>query len=116
MLMHFLHSSIAPQAIVQSQHIPMFIVMRLMSAPADRAAALLMKWTMNMAYATNTYSTAAGGRISGLVATLAERLQRRRLYNATVRELSMLSAHELADLGLSRGAIHSAAYEAAYGK
>ena len=39
-----------------------------------------------------------------------------RMYRRTVRELSALSGAELADLGLSHGSVHSAAYEAVYGK
>lgn len=53
----------------------------------------------------------AGGWFSDLKMRAAKRAQ----YARTVRELSALSGHELADLGMSRMQIRSKAYEAVYG-
>lgn len=46
---------------------------------------------------------------------LAGRFARRRVFRQCVNELSSLSNHELADLGLNRSMIRSVAYEQAYG-
>ncbi|MDZ4136884.1 MAG: DUF1127 domain-containing protein [Paracoccaceae bacterium] len=43
-------------------------------------------------------------------------MQRRRVFNQTVRELNALSSRDLADLGLHRSMITRVALEAAYGK
>ena len=59
---------------------------------------------------------AAGRPASGLMAALREGFQAWRVYRETVRELSALSARELADLGMNRSMITRAALDAAYGK
>ncbi|QFT63835.1 protein of unknown function [Roseivivax halotolerans] len=66
-----------------------------------------------MAY-TNTQTQS---RFSGLLATISEdlraRMERRRVFNQTVSELSQLSNRELADLGLNRSMIRTIAWQAA---
>ncbi len=55
-------------------------------------------------------------RVDGaFFANLWAKYQQHRMYRVTVKELSNLSGRELADLGLSRSSIKSAAYEAVYG-
>lgn len=46
---------------------------------------------------------------------LQNALETRRIYYATLRELSMLSDRDLNDLGISRSGIKNLALEAAYG-
>ena len=48
-----------------------------------------------------------------LVKRISAYLARRNRINKTVSELSSLTNRELADLGISRGQIHSIAYETA---
>ena len=67
-----------------------------------------------MAYATYTEARQTNG-FAGFVAQLKQKLERRKVYTATVRELSALSNRELADLGLHRSQIRALAREAAYG-
>jgi uncharacterized protein YjiS (DUF1127 family) len=55
-------------------------------------------------------------RLAALKDTIATALNQRRLYSATIRELSALSDRELADLGMSRLSIYEVAREAAFGK
>ena len=71
-----------------------------------------------MAYVNST-STNYGNlaeRFAGVVKGLHLSLERRRVYNRTVRELRALTTRELADLGLTREMITRVALEAAYGK
>lgn len=71
-----------------------------------------------MAY-MNTTRTASNGwsdRFAAVIATAKLAMQRRRVFNQTVRELDSLSSRELADLGLHRSMITRIAREAAYGK
>lgn len=53
--------------------------------------------------------------IQNFFSSLAESFEMSRRFHATYRELNMLSARELADLGISRGEIHRIAYDAVYG-
>jgi len=53
---------------------------------------------------------------TGIFARLKDALQRRAIYNSTMRELNALTTRELSDLGLSRSMITRVALEAAYGK
>lgn len=71
-----------------------------------------------MAYVNSTRIAHNGfaDRISALVAAMKAALQRRRVYKQTVRELSALTARELADLGIARSMVTTIAMEAAYGK
>jgi len=71
-----------------------------------------------MSYA-NTLRTTNLNLVERFTATLkAARaaIQRRRIFNQTVRELSQLSSRDLTDLGLHRSMITRVALEAAYGK
>jgi uncharacterized protein YjiS (DUF1127 family) len=71
-----------------------------------------------MAY-VNTSRAASFGiadRAALIVKSIRMALERRRTYKQTVRELSVLSSRELADLGISRSMINRLANEAAYGK
>ncbi|MGR3571912.1 DUF1127 domain-containing protein [Brevirhabdus sp.] len=52
--------------------------------------------------------------LSVRIGRIAENFKRYRLYRRTVNELEALSGRDLADMGISRGSIHSIAYEAAY--
>lgn len=73
---------------------------------------------MSMMDTTPVVAANAG---TGLVARVAAALRRaqqaraqRVIYRQTVRELGMLSDRELSDLGVARGGIQSAAYDATY--
>lgn len=55
-------------------------------------------------------------RNPGLIGALKTAIARRRLYSATLAELSQLNDRELSDLGISRLSISQVAREAAYGK
>lgn len=71
-----------------------------------------------MAYASITdirTGNSVGEKIAAFVAAKREALAKYRMYRRTVDELSALNTNELSDLGLSRGSIHSTAYEAVYG-
>jgi uncharacterized protein YjiS (DUF1127 family) len=85
---------------------------------ADQSALDVKKDVMKMAY-MNT-STAAGlglmDRLTTVVKSAREAINRRRIYNQTVTELRALSTRELTDLGISRSMITRIALEAAYGK
>ncbi len=72
----------------------------------------------DMAFAQDIRSIEAGlaQKVSENLRALADSYAKYRLYRRTVRELSELSAADLADIGLNRGAIISAAREAVYGK
>lgn len=70
-----------------------------------------------MAYVAGTSSnTQFGSAIGGLIARLADKIARRRVFKRTYAELSQLSTRELEDLGISRSTITRLAYEAAYSK
>lgn len=71
-----------------------------------------------MATATHTASAAHGVQywIAETAQTLRTRIALRLAYLRTVRDLKELSGRELSDLGLNRGNIRSAAYEAVYRK
>ncbi len=67
-----------------------------------------------MAFLTDTGIRTGGisGRIAAFRAHLAERAERRRIFNQTYSELSQLSDRELGDIGLSRSDISRVAREA----
>jgi uncharacterized protein YjiS (DUF1127 family) len=71
-----------------------------------------------MAYVNTTRaaSSSVSDRFSGLFAGVSAMIQRRRVYDRTVRELASLTDRELSDLGIARSLIASIAREAAYGK
>lgn len=64
--------------------------------------------------ATQQISMAKPAASFGWLQALMVKVNRYRLYNRTVSELSSLSGRELADLGLSRSEIKRVAYQAAY--
>lgn len=66
-----------------------------------------------MAYATSSRPAEAAGAAAGLFDRLARMLRRRKVYRATVRELSALTTRELSDLGIPRSMITRVALEAA---
>ena len=66
-----------------------------------------------MAYAQTQTGIRSGGFFARLSADLRDRLAKRRIYNQTFRELSMLSGRELADLGLHRSQLRAIAWQAA---
>ena len=62
-----------------------------------------------------TYSSnAKRGSLSGLFGGIARSYGQYRVYRTTLSELQSLGDRELADLGLSRSALRSVAYKAAY--
>jgi uncharacterized protein YjiS (DUF1127 family) len=64
----------------------------------------------------STRTTASlGHEAMGLFASMVKRYTDYRAYRQTVRELSLLSARDLADLGLHHGEIQRVAYESVYG-
>lgn len=69
-----------------------------------------------MAYVNSTRSTHVSflDRFAAVVKILKDAVERRRVYNQTMFELSNLSERDLADLGLSRATISEVAKEAAY--
>ena len=71
-----------------------------------------------MAYVNTTRAASDGlsDRFGAWVKSARAALQRRRVYDQTVRELRGLSDRDLCDLGLSRASITDLAREAAYGK
>ncbi len=71
-----------------------------------------------MAYAHSTSTTQGGifARVSRLLQGLVEARRRQALYLVTRAELSNLSDHELADLGIHRSMINRIARDAAYAK
>jgi len=68
-----------------------------------------------MAYAVSTQATTSTlvARLAHVLAQVADRMERRRVYKQTVAELSGLSGRELADLGIGRSQIRAIALEAA---
>ena len=62
-----------------------------------------------------TTAATLGHEALGLFATAAKRFADYRAYRHAVNELSLLSAHDLADLGLHRSEIQRVAYELVYG-
>ncbi|MEF3046241.1 DUF1127 domain-containing protein [Pseudotabrizicola sp. L79] len=71
-----------------------------------------------MAYVNSSRAASLGlaDRIAALFKGMTEAMERRRVYNRTLRELRALSTRELADLGIHRSMITRVAMEAAYGK
>lgn len=65
--------------------------------------------TVNSAYAFENFSFPLTWARS-----IAERFARHRRYRQTLDELSSLSNHDLADLGLHRSALRRVAWQAAY--
>lgn len=55
-------------------------------------------------------------RSMGLVSALRDKWRRYGVYRETIRELTSLSARDLADLGIHESQIPAIALEAAYGK
>ena len=72
-----------------------------------------------MAYVNTNTRAVNGGiaeRLNAVVKSLKDGMNRRRVYNQTLRELYALTDRELADLGIHRSNIAQIAREAAYGK
>jgi uncharacterized protein YjiS (DUF1127 family) len=72
-----------------------------------------------MAYVNNSTmlrNDSTGTGLAGIVAKVKLSLQRRAVYNRTVRDLLALSDRDLSDLGINRTQINQIAREAAYGK
>lgn len=70
-----------------------------------------------MAFAGNTQTAPLHG-LAGLAVhaeALIERIKLYRLYRRTLTELGGMDAHDLAEIGLCRSNIRSAAFEAVYG-
>ena len=70
-----------------------------------------------MAYVNSRSSSVSiADRFAAFFKISKEALERRRVYQQTVAELTNLSDRDLADLGLSRSNINAIAHEAAYTK
>ena len=109
--MHSLHSSIADTSIVQPQHLPILL--------ASKAATVRQQSNIKVhVMAVSTHITAPRealyAPLTSWFHSLRERLARRHSYRRTLNELSGLSAHQLADLGLHRSSLRQAAYQATY--
>lgn len=70
-----------------------------------------------MAYLTAAHNLEhrVAGRLSTFTAQFRAAMERRRVYNQTVKELSALNGRELADLGIHRSMIRQIALDAANG-
>ncbi len=67
--------------------------------------------------ATSEFMTTANRSntgLSGFVAAFKERMNKRREYNQTLRELAELDSRSLKDLGIHRSQIRQVAYDAVY--
>ncbi len=67
--------------------------------------------------ASTHYSSPRGmlfAPLTSWIHTLREKFARHQNYRRTFNELSVLSSHQLADLGLHRSGLRQAAYQAAY--
>ena len=71
-----------------------------------------------MAYvnSSRTLNISFADRLGTIAKSVKLALHRRRLFNQTVRELSVLSNRELADLGIHASMIRDIAKQAAYGE
>lgn len=115
--MHFLHGRIVQQGIVQAQKASIFRT----TGGAGTGSALAngqKRKEMNMAQPViSRHATGAslGEGLGGFINAAMQRLAQHRAYRRTIHELSELSAHDLADLGLNRSEIRRVAYESVYG-
>ena len=116
-----LHSSISPAAIVQMQKVGHLSFNSTTGStkqnpprhPQDERVYEMA--VLDLIHVGSHRNEAAGnGTIAKFVADIRNHMARRSVYRQTVHELSQLSDRELADLGLSRAAIRSTAYEAAW--
>jgi uncharacterized protein YjiS (DUF1127 family) len=75
-----------------------------------------MNVRLNMAYVNSSRSVSVSfsDRFNALLKVAMDMIERRKVYNQTVYELSLLSDRDLSDLGLSRSNIGQIAREAAY--
>lgn len=70
-----------------------------------------------MAYvATRPQTIGFFARLGEIKSQISDAMKARRIYRATLAELSVLSDRELADLGITRASIGAIALEAAYGR
>lgn len=71
-----------------------------------------------MAYVNTTRAakSSLADRFGGIFAGFGAMIQRRRIYDQTLRELSALSDRDLSDLGMNREMVSAVAREAAYGR
>ena len=106
--MQLLHSGIAIIAIVRAQK-----DIRSVLSMIQHHNYLDME--IHMAYSSHSNALSSGlmARSAALLSAASDYMDRRRAYRSTFNELSRLSNHELADLGLNRSMIRSVALEAA---
>lgn len=114
--MQLLHSGIGELCIVQAQHSP-----HVSAEAIEKGAAidvLTEKGNAKMVLVSDILrgEKKEGFSLNNLRTQFAAYLQRRAVYNQTVRELSALSNRELTDLGISRADIRYLANEAANGR
>ena len=88
---------------------------KLHSWSSETATDRLLEKEIKMAHASHSNALSSGliARSAALMSAASDYMDRRRAYRSTVHELSTLSNHELADLGLNRSMIRSVALEAA---
>ena len=70
---------------------------------------------MSTASRTQAHHASPLQTVMAVLGDIKTRIAQRRSYHQTVNALSQLSDHELSDLGLSRGSVHSDAWQAVYG-
>lgn len=112
--MHFLHSSIVRLGDCASAAFSYILV----TTQAVQTARYKLDEREAMTVLTFTGFDGAtfGQRIAALRATFADKLAKRKIYNATFKELQSLTDRDLNDLGMSRSMIKGIALEAAYDK
>jgi uncharacterized protein YjiS (DUF1127 family) len=110
--MQMLHGSIAHTSIAAAQQSPICWSQRNDIAGTNRSPRQRnrLKRNTEMAY-VNEANLGLIDRVRGVIADLAERAARAKVYRTTMNELS---GRELADLGIHRSEIKRIAYEAAY--
>lgn len=69
---------------------------------------------MALAYDNTAPATGLGFKIGSALRSFGDSMIKAHQYRTTVRELSALSARELADLGVHRSNIASIAYDSVY--
>ena len=107
-------AALQTSGIVQLQQLPHLEF----KSETERPGNIWEKASFKMAYVSSTTHTHGSivERFSSVMKNLMASMERRRIYNQTIRELRSLSTRELADLGLNREMITRVALEAAYGK
>ena len=107
--MQLLHSSIEPVAIVQLQHLTIFV------STNDEHEANTMAYYNDISQRSDLVERLLGNA-ARFFETAAARRAVRRTYRVTLAELQTLSNRELADLGLHRSELRRIAWQSAHGE